>query len=186
MQVRRGDHTFLGNHNHLPQGLPEGSFCGVGTWLPERPTEPNMSYFGNPAMKFRRLSSQAGAGVNQGPEPASCPARFWHHFSTSILDVFLYRGVQGMVTAAAFVTSRVLVPDITGLGQAFEVLGIYIAFALGSWYVFSVLLGNLLFNGSAPRSNVSLPSHEGFDLPVPDGAQGPGLGPELRPTTPPP
>ena len=91
-----------------------------------------------------------------------------------------------MVTAAAFVTSRVLVPDITGLGQAFEVLGIYIAFALGSWYVFSVLLGNLLFNGSAPRSNVSLPSHEGFDLPVPDGAQGPGLGPELRPTTPPP
>ncbi|CAJ1402177.1 unnamed protein product, partial [Effrenium voratum] len=24
------DHTFLGNHNHLPQGLPEGSFCGVG------------------------------------------------------------------------------------------------------------------------------------------------------------
>jgi len=147
------DHTFLGNHNHLPQGLPEGSFCGVGTWLPERPTEPNMSYFGNPAMKFRRLSSQAGAGVNQGPEPASCLARFWHHFSTSILDVFLYRGVQGMVTAAAFVTSRVLVPDITGLGQAFEVLGIYIAFALGSWYVFSVLLGNLLFNGSAPRSN---------------------------------
>ncbi|CAE7826592.1 lgrD [Symbiodinium sp. CCMP2592] len=161
------DHTFLGNHNHLPQGLPEGSFCGVGTWLPERPTEPNMSYFGNPAMKFRRLSSQAPAGagkVNQGPEPASCLARFWHHFSTSILDVFLYRGVQGMVTAAAFVTSRVLVPDITGVGKAFEVLGIYIAFALGSWYVFSVLLGNLLFNGSAPRSNVSLPSsYEGFD-----------------------
>lgn len=38
-----GDHTFLGNHNHLPEGLPEGSFCGVGTWLPKRPTEPNMS-----------------------------------------------------------------------------------------------------------------------------------------------
>ena len=140
-----------------------------------------MSYFGNPAMKFKRLSSQAGK-VNQGPEPASCLARFWHHFSTSILDVFLYRGVQGMVTAAAFVTSRVLVPDITGVGQAFEVLGIYIAFALGSWYVFSVLLGNLLFNGSAPRSNVSLPSYKGFDIP-----DSPGLGLEcleLRPTTP--
>ena len=76
----------MGNHNHLPEGLPEGSFCGVGTWLPKRPTEPNMSslprmckgfqihrhgvfclpvqgYFGNPAMKFRRLSSQA-AGLS--------------------------------------------------------------------------------------------------------------------------
>ena len=153
----RGDHTFLGNHNHLPQGLPEGSFCGVGTWLPERPTEPHMSYFGNPAMKFKRLSSQAAGKVNQGPEPASCLARFWHHFSTSILDVFLYRGVQGMVTGTAFVTSRLLVPDITSAGQVLVVLGIYVAFALGSWYIFSVLLGNMLFNGSAPRSNAAWP-----------------------------
>jgi len=67
----------------------------VGTWLPERPTEPHYSYFGNPAMKFKRLSSQAAGKTNQGPEPASCLARFWHHFSTSVLDVFLYRGVQG-------------------------------------------------------------------------------------------
>ena len=67
----------------------------MGTWLPERPTEPHYSYFGNPAMKFKRLSSQAAGKTNQGPEPASCLARFWHHFSTSVLDVFLYRGVQG-------------------------------------------------------------------------------------------
>ena len=46
-------------------------------------------------MKFKRLSSQAAGKTNQGPEPASCLARFWHHFSTSVLDVFLYRGVQG-------------------------------------------------------------------------------------------
>ena len=69
----------------------------MGTWLPERPTEPHYSYFGNPAMKFKRLSSQAASKTNQGPEPASCLARFWHHFSTSVLDVFLYRGVQGTV-----------------------------------------------------------------------------------------
>jgi len=147
------DHTFLGNHNHLPQGLPEGSFCGVGTWLPERPTEPHYSYFGNPAMKFKRLSSQAAGKTNQGPEPASCLARFWHHFSTSVLDVFLYRGVQGMVTGAAFVVSRTSVPDITSVWQVFEVLAIYLVFSLGSWFIFSVLLGNMLFNGKAPRSN---------------------------------
>ena len=116
-----------------------------------------MSYFGNPAMKFKRLSNQAGAKVNQGPEAASCLARAWHHFSTSFLDVFLYRGVQGMVTGAAFVASRVLVPEITAAYQVFEVLAVYVAFALGSWFLFSVLLGNLLFNGSAPRSNVSWP-----------------------------
>ena len=135
--------------------MPEGSFCGVGTWLPERPTEPNMSYFGNPAMKFKRLSNQAGAKVNQGPEAASCLARAWHHFSTSFLDVFLYRGVQGMMTGAAFVASRMLVPDITATYQVFEVLGVYVVFSLSSWFIFSVLLGNMLFNGSAPRSNVS-------------------------------
>lgn len=147
------DHTFLGNHNHLPEGLPEGSFCGVGTWLPKRPTEPNMSYFGNPAMKFRRLSSQAAGKVNQGPEPASCLARFWHHFSTSILDVFLYRGVQGAVTACAMLTSRMTCPEITATWEIFALLLVYIAFALVSWYLFSVVLGNLLFNGSTPHSN---------------------------------
>jgi len=147
------DHTFLGNHNHLPEGLPEGSFCGVGTWLPKRPTEPNMSYFGNPAMKFRRLSSQAAGKVNRGPEAASCLARFWHHFSTSILDVFLYRGVQGSVTALAMLTSRLLCPMITATWEVFALLLVYVAFALVSWYLFSVVLGNLLFNGSTPHSN---------------------------------
>ncbi|CAE7334167.1 lgrC, partial [Symbiodinium sp. CCMP2456] len=99
--------------------LPEGSFCGVSTWLPERPTEPHYCYFGNPAIKFKRLSSQAAGKTNQGPEPASCLARFWHHFSSSVLDVFLYRGVQGMVTGAAFVVSRTSVPEITSVWQAY-------------------------------------------------------------------
>ncbi|CAJ1385571.1 unnamed protein product [Effrenium voratum] len=146
------DHTFLGNHNHLPQGLPEGSFCGVGTWLPNRPTEPNMSYFGNPAMKFRRLGNQS-AGTRQGPERASCLARMWHHFSTSVMDVFLYRGVQGMVTGLALLSSRRFCPVITQVWEPFALLLIYMAYALGSWYLFSVVLGNLLFNNSAPHSN---------------------------------
>eukprot|EP00439_Symbiodinium_sp_Y106_P082882 s1547_g22.t1 len=147
------DHTFLGNNNHLPQGLPEGSFCGVSTWLPERPTEPHYCYFGNPAIKFKRLSSQAAGKTNQGPEPASCLARFWHHFSSSVLDVFLYRGVGGMVTGAAFVVSRTSVPEITSVWQVCQVLAIYLAFLLGSWFIFSVKLGGMLFNGKAPRSN---------------------------------
>ncbi|CAJ1449145.1 unnamed protein product [Effrenium voratum] len=146
------DHTFLGNHNHLPQGLPEGSFCGVGTWLPNRPTEPNMSYFGNPAMKFRRLGNQS-AGTRQGPERASCLARMWHHFSTSVMDVFLYRGVQGMVTGLALLSSRRFCPVITQVWEPFALLLIYMAYALGSWYLFSVVLSNLLFNNSAPHSN---------------------------------
>ncbi|CAJ1381427.1 unnamed protein product [Effrenium voratum] len=116
------DHTFLGNHNHLPQGLPEGSFCGVGTWLPNRPTEPNMSYFGNPAMKFRRLGNQS-AGTRQGPERASCLSRMWHHFSTSVMDVFLYRGVQGMVTAAQ--QPPLLPGDHAGLGAFCSALDLH-------------------------------------------------------------
>ena len=147
-----GDQTFLGNHNHLPEGLPDNSFCGVGTWLPKRPEEPNFSYFGNPAMKFRRLSSQA-AGVNQGPEKAHALARFWHHFSTSVMDVFLYRGVQGTTTSMAFVVSRFVCPYVTEIYEPFNLLFLYIAFGLGSWYLFSVVLGNMLFNGNAPRSN---------------------------------
>jgi len=147
-----GDQTFLGNHNHLPEGLPDNSFCGVGTWLPKRPEEPNFSYFGNPAMKFRRLSSQA-AGVNQGPEKAHALARFWHHFSTSVMDVFLYRGVQGVTTSMAFVVSRFVCPYVTEIWEPFNLLLLYIAFGLGSWYLFSVVLGNMLFNGNAPRSN---------------------------------
>ena len=91
--------------------------------------------------------------VNQGPEPASCLARFWHHFSTSILDVFLYRGVQGSVTACAMLTSRLLCPMITATWEIFALLLVYIAFALVSWYLFSVVLGNLLFHGSTPHSN---------------------------------
>ncbi|CAJ1449156.1 unnamed protein product [Effrenium voratum] len=133
-------------------GLPEGSFCGVGTWLPNRPTEPNMSYFGNPAMKFRRLGNQS-AGTRQGPERASCLARMWHHFSTSVMDVFLYRGVQGMVTGLALLSSRRFCPVITQVWEPFALLLIYMAYALGSWYLFSVVLGNLLFNNSAPHSN---------------------------------
>lgn len=148
-----GNQTFLGNHNHLPEGLPDNSFCGVGTWLPKRPTEPNMSYFGNPAMKFRRLSSQAAGNVNQGPEKAHFLARFWHHFSTSVMDVFLYRGVQGSTTAMAFVASRMVCPFVSEVWEPVNLLLIYIGFALGSWYLFSVVLGNLLFNGHAPRSN---------------------------------
>ena len=91
--------------------------------------------------------------VNRGPEAASCLARFWHHFSTSILDVFLYRGVQGAVTACAMLTSRLMFPMITATWEIFVLLLVYIAFALVSWYLFSVVLGNLLFNGSTPASN---------------------------------
>ena len=91
--------------------------------------------------------------VNRGPEAASCLARFWHHFSTSVLDVFLYRGVQGAVTACAMLTSRLMFPMITATWEIFVLLLVYIAFALVSWYLFSVVLGNLLFNGSTPASN---------------------------------
>ena len=57
------------------------------------------------------------------------------------------------MTGAAFVVSRTSVPDITSVWQVLEVLAIYLLFSLGSWFIFSVLLGNILFNGKAPRSN---------------------------------
>ena len=57
------------------------------------------------------------------------------------------------MTGAAFVVSRTSVPDITSVWQVLEVLAIYLLFSLGSWFIFSVRLGNILFNGKAPRSN---------------------------------
>jgi len=148
------DRTFIGNHNHLPQGLTEGSFAGVGTWLPEKPKEPNFSYFGNPAMKFRRLNAETkGVKPRVGPEKGSCLAVFWHHFSTSIMDVFLFRSIQATMMVLPMVLGRWLFPEAVSVSEVFALIGIFTACSLGAWYIFSVLLGNTLFNGQAPASN---------------------------------
>lgn len=148
------DRTFIGNHNHLPQGLTEGSFAGVGTWLPEKPKEPNFSYFGNPAMKFRRLNAETkGTKPRVGPEKGNCLAVFWHHFSTSIMDVFLFRSIQATMMVLPMVLGRWIYPDVDAAIDVFGLICIFLACSLGAWYVFSVLLGNLLFNGNAPASN---------------------------------
>merc|ERR1711988_1627740 len=148
------DRTFIGNHNHMPEGLSEGSFAGVGTWLPEKPKEPNFSYFGNPAMKFRRLNAETkGVKPRVGPEKGSCLAVFWHHFSTSIMDVFLFRSIQATMMILPMVLGRWIYPQTVGVGEVLVLICIFTACSLGSWYVFSVFLGNTLFNGNAPASN---------------------------------
>merc|ERR1712072_900443 len=35
----------MGNHNHIVVGLTESKFVGLNTWIPKKPSEPNLSFF---------------------------------------------------------------------------------------------------------------------------------------------
>ena len=49
-----------------------------------------------------------------GPqEVTSLLALCWFHFSTSVIDIFILRGLKGMVVAASFVMSRYYFPATT-------------------------------------------------------------------------
>ena len=132
----------MGNDNCLPEGLPKGSFCGLNTSLPKRPQQTNLGYFGTPAMIFKRPSKD-------GPQEAtSLPAFCWFHFSTSVIDIFILRGLKGMVLSASFVMSRYYFPATTNasvLGVLFMVMLIYLIMNVTSWLVFSVIFGRLLY-----------------------------------------
>lgn len=144
-----GDHSFVGNDNCLPAGLPEGSFCGLNTSLPNRPQQRNLGYFGTPAMVFKRP-------IKDGPQEAtSRTALCWFHFSTSVIDIFILRGLKGMVLAASFVMSRYYFPATKTwvLGVLCMVMLIYLIMNITSWLVFSVFFGRFLYNETTPTSS---------------------------------
>ena len=77
----------------------------------------------------------------------------WHHFSTSVIDPFILPGLQGMLVTTSFVVSRSLFPVIANVWDVFMVTLIYLVMNIMLWLFCSVILGNILYNGSIPTSS---------------------------------
>ena len=149
----RGDGCFVGNDNILEEGLPEGSFCGLNTFLPKRPQQKNMAYFGTPAMTFQRpKGTQCAQNAKHQEATTGRMAKFWYHFSTNVIDIFILGGFRGMVVTVSLAASRRCFPVITNASDAFVVILIYVAVNLKFWLAFSVVLGGVLHNKAA-RTN---------------------------------
>jgi len=141
------ERTFMGNHNHIVEGLSEGCFAGLNTWMPKKHADKDTSYFGNPAMPFRR------AGKQQAPPEPSALMNFWFHFSSSVIDVFFWKGIKQVLTVLPFCIGRTIFPEITSAWQMLCLLGLYFTMPLVAWYVINVRIGNALHNSKVPALN---------------------------------
>jgi acetyltransferase-like isoleucine patch superfamily enzyme len=142
-----GERTFMGNHNHIVEGLEEGCFAGLNTWVPKKTGDSDTSFFGNPAMPFKR------AGKQQAPPKPSALMNIWFHLSSSCIDVFFWKGLKATVVAVQFCVGRSLFPEITDALQVPCLLGIYIAIPLLAWYLVNVRIGNILHHDRVPSLN---------------------------------
>lgn len=115
--------------------------------MPKKPVEPNMSFFGNPAMPFKRL------GTQQAPPKPNALMQFWFHFSSSIIDVFFWKALKGMVTVLPFCASRSLFPSIDAAWQVACLFFIYVSIPVLAWYVVAVRIGNALHSDHVPAEN---------------------------------
>ena len=86
-------------------------------------------------------------------QKATRMAMCWHHFSTSVIDPFILPGLQGMLVTTSFVVSRSLFPVIANVWDVFMVTLIYLVMNIMLWLFCSVILGNILHNGSIPTSS---------------------------------
>jgi len=142
-----GERTFMGNHNHIVEGLEEGCFAGMNTWVPKKPADKDTSFFGNPAMPFKR------PGKQEAPPIPAALMQFWFHFSSSVVDVFFWKGIKAAVGVLQFCISRSLFPEITAAWQVLAVLGMYVAIPMLTWYLFNIRIGNALHNDGVPAVN---------------------------------
>jgi len=142
-----GERTFMGNHNHIVEGLEEGCFAGLNTWVPKKPADSDTSFFGNPAMPFKR------PGKQQAPPKPSTLVKLWFHISSSFIDVFLWKGLKAAVVVLPFCVGRSLFPEITQAWQVPCLLSIYIAIPMFAWYLVNVRIGNMLHHDGVPRLN---------------------------------
>jgi len=135
--------TFLGNRNHIVEGLPEESLAGFNTWLPAKPAEGKLSYFGNPAVSFSRPAQQVAKPSKQ--------MKIWFHFGSSIINVFFWKAMRHTSVAFTLCVGRSIFPHLTAIWQALVLLGIYFVMPLGFWYIFGVCIPNMLHNDQAPK-----------------------------------
>jgi len=145
-----GDGCFMGNENHVVEGLPPKTFCGIRTWVPTTPAEAS-GLFGNPPMKFGRPAAPESA------KHATRFEKFWHHFSSSFIDIFIWKALLDESTTVAFIIGRMLFPLYSAsaglaFGEFAIELGIFAAVSVLSWLLFAVLFANLLYNDRLPLS----------------------------------
>ncbi|CAE8617217.1 unnamed protein product [Polarella glacialis] len=142
-----GNQVFLGNTNHISEGLPNGTFCGLHTWVPTKPTVPGENFFGNPAMKFGRPSSHGSEA------PPSRRQVFWYHFSTSVVDIFFWDILKAQEWALAFMISTSCFKGSDSWPVlVFEVL-IFAAMPVIFWFLMHIVFCNRIYNDRCPLSN---------------------------------
>lgn len=125
------------------EGLPEESLAGFNTWLPAKPAEGKLSYFGNPAVSFSRPAQQVAKPSKQ--------MKIWFHFGSSIINVFFWKAMRHTSVAFTLCVGRSIFPHLTAMWQAWVLLGIYFVMPLGFWYIFGVCIPNRLHNDQAPK-----------------------------------
>eukprot|EP00930_Biecheleria_cincta_P033996 TRINITY_DN23529_c0_g2_i1.p1 TRINITY_DN23529_c0_g2~~TRINITY_DN23529_c0_g2_i1.p1 ORF type:complete len:1742 (+),score=248.69 TRINITY_DN23529_c0_g2_i1:62-5287(+) len=100
-----GSDVFVGNGNIIRAGLPSNSLAGLRTFIAELP-EGAGAFFGNPPMRFARPTAK------YDEEIASTGAQAcWQQFSTSILDVFLWKMLKSMELPVWYLTCEYILQD---------------------------------------------------------------------------
>jgi len=143
-----GNGAFQGNESHIAEGLQPETFVGLRTWVPSMPAEGG-SLFGNPAMRFGRPAAVEGA------KDATRLAKAWHHFSTSFVDVFVWKALVSVTSGSAFTIGRHLYPEYSPdrwVLQFVIELKVFALVRIASWLLFAVLFSNLIYNDRMPLS----------------------------------
>lgn len=142
--------VFLGNENHIVEGLSSQSFGGIRTWVRQKP-DSGGNFFGNPAMVFGRGS---GDGTEETP-----PTRFqvfWYHFSTSVVDLFFWSMLAALIGGASFYASRAAIPNYTKGNYQWQIpldILIYASFSVGGYFLVAILFCNTFYNARMPLEN---------------------------------
>lgn len=144
-----GSGCFLGNENHVAEGIRDHTFVGLRTWLPTTPSEPG-SYFGNPSMKFGRVG-------DAGEEAAgTCLETFWYHFSTSFVDVFFWKVLKSLQLALSFCLGRLAFASYNPAIWCWQFIAecaIFVVIELLCWYLVSIRFCALFYHDQVPLTN---------------------------------
>jgi len=147
------DDVFLGNSNHIVEGLPSTTFAGLHTWVPKRPwksDDASVAFFGNPAMRFARAASEGNAGLLDG----TCLQLFHYHFSTTVIDLFFWPALQACLQTLPIVLVRYLFPS--SLEHPWQLLVEVAIFSVNTllwWYLINVRFCNWIYNDRLPLEN---------------------------------
>eukprot|EP00931_Biecheleriopsis_adriatica_P043101 TRINITY_DN24637_c0_g2_i1.p1 TRINITY_DN24637_c0_g2~~TRINITY_DN24637_c0_g2_i1.p1 ORF type:complete len:2003 (-),score=355.39 TRINITY_DN24637_c0_g2_i1:159-6167(-) len=145
------DNVFLGNTNHIAEGLPRETFAGLHTWVPKMVKNAEGSaFFGNPAMRFARPHAPDDS---KGLLDGTCSELFWYHFSTTGLDLFCWSSLKALEPTIPLVVCRTLFPEYTSSWQFFAEVFIFAFWSLFCWYIMAIRLCNCIYHDGLPLEN---------------------------------